>query len=100
MHLSCYYTRHHQQRIHRPVFGIVPAPDAAPIVPPRPDVDTGVTIGDLRRHMHVKVWWLDDWWFARITHIAVGRGTVNVRMVGDENIIGGILPRHVAIVAR
>lgn len=105
MHLCCAYTRNHPQRTHRllvplpPVVAPALAPAAAvpPPPPPPPAVDTGVTLPDLRRNMKVQVWWLGDWWAARIAHLSVPTSTVTVRFLGDRFGTPGIQPRHIKI---
>jgi hypothetical protein len=76
VHISCAYTKHHRQRIHRS-FAI------QPYVAPRREVNTGVKWTDLHAGMRVKCWWLDDWWAAKIMFISARTKTATVRFVGD-----------------
>ena len=68
-----------------------------PIAPPPPDVNTGLCLADLRRNMKVLVWWLDDWWAAKITHLNVIAKRVSVRFLGDDYSTPGIYPHHIKI---
>jgi hypothetical protein len=61
MHSNYIYTKDNPQRIHLPL--LAPRLDAPPVAP---DVDTGVGYDDLRVGMKVKVWWLDEWWHAKV----------------------------------
>jgi hypothetical protein len=48
--------------------------------------------------MKVKVWWLDDWWYAQIVYKSARNGTVTVRFKRDDIATSGILPRMVKII--
>ena len=92
MHTNYMYTKDHTQRVHRPLL------PAAPVAPVVPAIDTGVVLADLRVGMRVKVWWLDDWWFAKVYYISPRAGTVSVRFVGDRASTTRLLPRLMQII--
>ena len=78
------------------MVGLVPVDAEAEekaIVPPPP----GVRLHDLRRNMKIRVWWWDDWWAAKITHINLTSQRVSVRFIGDEFSTPGICPHHIKI---
>lgn len=100
IHLSAVYTSRHQQRVHRPILGLEPAPIAVPVAPPAPVIDTGVRLRDLRRGMTVDVYWLALWVRGTITYINGITGKVNVRFLGHEDSTMGLLPRHIKIIRR
>jgi hypothetical protein len=95
MHTNYMYTKDHPQRTHRPFILPVPVAAPAPVAPP---LDTGVRYSDLHVRMKVKVWWLDDWWYAQIVYKSARNGTVTVRFKGDDIATSGILPRMVKII--
>jgi hypothetical protein len=99
MHISSAYTQHNRQRRIRAIAGMPAPPAAQPdLLPPPPDVDTGVRREQLRRGMQVQVWCLDDWWWGRVHGFPGGRTTVNVKFLGQDYATTGILPRHIKIV--
>lgn len=101
IHISCAYTKRHRQRTILPLA--VPAPPpraaAAPAPPAPPAVDTGMTFQDLRVGMRVQVWWLDDWWTARIKYVNPRTERIAVIFLGDSACTTGILPKHIKIAA-
>jgi len=90
MRICSAYTQRHRQRRIAAMSGMLP--------PPAPIVDAGVRREQLRREMKVKVWWLDDWWWASIHYLPVGQSTVSVLFLGHDEPTRGILPRHIKII--
>lgn len=67
--------------------------DWADAPPADPDRGSGFVAADFEVGDNVLVWIHRDWWSGKVTYKSRA-GTLSVRMVGSQNSMPGILPKH------